>query len=267
MESTQHGGSANISGVIYQMLWCLLRALKIRIKTSVDSDSKTEALLVLEPKGGGGDIRVLSDVSEIEQLKAKSDAGTWSLQTVIRDVLPDLFLAAGDGTLSKRFRFVTEGAIGDWGDVYRFFRRLGCVEPPADVLSHLDDQVSLRFRTSRRKNTSGPSGSLLFQESNYPERAMFCLIAEFLQTRPSIKELALSDSEFHRRLWRLLGAFEFVGRQSRDSIIKEIDELLLAVVVRRKLQLAFSCLGPTLRVQLLPRAKARRWPTLMQLSI
>jgi hypothetical protein len=44
MEPTQPGGSGNISGIIYQMLWCLLRALKIRVNSSIDSDGETEAL-------------------------------------------------------------------------------------------------------------------------------------------------------------------------------------------------------------------------------
>lgn len=227
--STQHGGSANISGVVYQMLWCLLRALQIRVKAPFDSNARTEALLVLEPKGGGGDVRVGSDV---EQLKAKSDAGKWSLQTVITDVLPDLFMAVGDGARSTRYRFVTEGTLGDWDEVYRFFRRLGNVEPPAGILSQLDDKVPLRFLTTRRKSQVESKDSSLFTEQEYPERAMFCLIAKVLKERPAIKKLALSDTELQRRLWRLLGAFEFVGGQDRESVAREIDQLLLAVVDR-----------------------------------
>lgn len=229
MGSSQYGGSANISGVVYQTLWCLLRALQIRVRAPIDLNTGTEALLVLEPKGGGGDLRVGADV---EQLKAKSDAGTWSLQTVITDVLPDLFMAVGDDASLKRFRFVTEGTKGDWDEVYRFFRRLESVEPPDDLLSQLDDRVPLRFRTARRRSRDGTSTSSLFKEPEYPERAMFCLIAEVLKGRPAINRLALSDTELHRRLWRLLGAFEFVGDQDRDSVAKEIDRLLLAVVDR-----------------------------------
>lgn len=229
MDSTQQGGSANISGVVYQMLWCLLRALQIRVKAPINSDAVTEALFVLEPKGGGGDLRVGSDV---EQLKAKSDAGTWSLQTIITDVLPDLFMAVGDDTRSTRFRFITEGTMGDWDVVYGFFCRLGNVEPTADILSQLDDKIPLRFRTARRKSRDDLKVSSLFKEREYPERAMFCLIVDVLKCRPAIKRLSLSNSELHRRLWRLLGAFEFVGGQDRVSITNEIDCLLLAVVDR-----------------------------------
>ncbi len=226
MDLTQHGGSANISGVVYQMLWCLLRALQIRVKAPFDAYAETEALLVLEPKGGGGDLRVGSDV---EQLKAKSDAGTWSLQTVITDVLPDLFMAVGDDASRKRFRFVTEGTKGNWVEVYHFFRRLGNVEPSADILSQLDDKVPLRFQTASRKSQGDSS---LFKEKEYAERAMFCLIADVLKKRPAIKRLDLSDAELYKRLWRLLGAFEFVGGQDRESVANEIDRLLLAVVDR-----------------------------------
>ena len=122
--STQPGGASTISGVLYQTLWCLLRALRIRVRTA-EGVEDSEALLVLEPTGGGGDVRVLGAVTEIEQLKAKSDSGTWSLQTVVRDVLPDLFLAVPTDSRQCRFRFITEGSMGRWTDVSRFFQRLG----------------------------------------------------------------------------------------------------------------------------------------------
>jgi superfamily I DNA/RNA helicase len=64
---------------------------------------------------------------------------------------------------------------------------------------------------------------------------MFRIIAETLQSRPSISRQGLADSEVYRRLWRLLGAFEFVGGKSRESITEEIDQLLMAVVDRTDL--------------------------------
>src|SRR5712691_3353659 len=89
---TQPGGASNIAGVLYQTLWCLLRTLKIRLRDRLDNTDSSEAFLVFEPAGGGGDLRVIQETAEgeaaeIEQLKAKSDSGTWSLQTVIRDVI------------------------------------------------------------------------------------------------------------------------------------------------------------------------------------
>lgn len=47
--------------------------------------------------------------------------------------------------------------------------------------------------------------------------------------------IGLGDATLHRRLWRLLGAFEFIGGQSRESITKEIDQLLMAIVDRTDL--------------------------------
>ena len=118
---TQPGGASTISGVLYQILWTLLRALRVRIQAECATNDDTEALFVLEPSGGGGDLRLEGKSIEVEQLKAKSDGGTWPLRTIIEDVLPDLFLAVGRDARPCRFRFVTEGRMGRWESVYDFF--------------------------------------------------------------------------------------------------------------------------------------------------
>lgn len=233
-DSSQPGGAGNLSGVLYQTLWCLLRALRIRLRDRPDFGDPPEALLVLEPAGGGGDLRVVGDVTEIEQLKSKSDSGTWSLQTVICDVLPDLFLAVTDDARPRRFRFVTEGKMGRWAEVYQFFGRLGNELPDDDILAVLDDEQHLKFQTARRSSTAGRDVGPFFSNPPYSERALFLLIARELRSRPAIAKLSLSDVELHRRLSRLLGAFEFVGNQQRESVQREIDRLLLAVVDRKE---------------------------------
>jgi len=61
MTKTPPGGPANIGGIIYQMLWCLLRLTRFEVEAiESDDDGLTGALLVLEPRGGGGDARIES---------------------------------------------------------------------------------------------------------------------------------------------------------------------------------------------------------------
>jgi len=60
------GGSSTVAGVYYQMLWCLLRSLQLRIGRPISASGGTSGLLVLEPKNGGGDVRVISEVTEID---------------------------------------------------------------------------------------------------------------------------------------------------------------------------------------------------------
>lgn len=238
-DQTQSGGAATISGVLYQTLWCLLRSLRIQLRDRLDNVESSEALLVFEPAGGGGDFRVIQqtaegEATEIEQLKAKSDGGTWSLQTVIREVLPDLFLATNGVAQKRRFRFVTEGTIGRWSEVDKFFRRLGKEELPDDVLGQLDDVSPLKFQTSRKNKTTDSEEGPFFAEPSYTERKLFLLIVQELRRRPAIVKLHLAEAELHRRLWTLLGAFEFVGGQRREVVQHEIDQLLLAVVDRKE---------------------------------
>lgn len=232
--STQTGGASTISGVLYQLLWCLLRVLRLRLHTQEGCGESPDAIVLLEPAGGGGDLQVAAaDSTTVEQLKAKSDGGTWSLQTIIAEVLPDLFLATTEGGGRRRYRFITEGTMGRWSDVYHFFRRLK-VEPPADILQGLDDTRVLRFQTSRRKSAKGEAHAPFFPEEHYTERSLFLFIANHLRTRAAIADLRLTDDQLYRRLWRLLGSFEFLGDQVAEMVYAEIDRLLLAVVDRRE---------------------------------
>jgi hypothetical protein len=110
------------------MLWSLLRALKMHVREcdrSSADNSVERAVLVLEPREGGGDVQERAGRRRIvEQLKAKSGGGTWSLSEVVKEVLPDLYLARDPAFPETEYRFVTEGRMGRWGEVYRFFQDL-----------------------------------------------------------------------------------------------------------------------------------------------
>ncbi len=125
MASVPPGGPATINGILYQMLWSLLRATKLQSRdyTLDGLGQPIAAFLILEPVGGGGDLQgVEGTKGVVEQLKAKSSLGTWALADVIGDVLPDLYLATEEGYPDTVFRFLTEGRMGGWHRAYEFFQ-------------------------------------------------------------------------------------------------------------------------------------------------
>src|SRR5262245_6354838 len=123
MTSPPAGGPATVNGVLYQMLWWLLRALKMHVlecKCSQTDNAIERAVLVVEPRGGGGDVQERRGGQRVvEQLKAKAGGGTWSLTDVVQGVLPDLYLARDPSFPATEYRFVTEGRMGRWVEVYR----------------------------------------------------------------------------------------------------------------------------------------------------
>ena len=92
MSSVPRGGPGNINGINYQMLWALLTLGSFKAEANQATDgSITEVTLVLEPSRGGDQQQLLSDKRVVVQLKARSGGGTWSLQEIVSDVLPDLY--------------------------------------------------------------------------------------------------------------------------------------------------------------------------------
>lgn len=132
------GGSANICAILYQLLWSLLQTASIRVDSDVSSDGLlgTRALVVLEPAGGGGDLRVESLATRsIQQLKAGRHA--WSLQNTVAEVLPDLYKAVNLDRPNDKYQFVTEGWMGGWA--------------PQRVFSSRSPQESARNLTCSRR--------------------------------------------------------------------------------------------------------------------
>ena len=222
------GGSGTINGVVYQLLWTLLRVAGLRVATSVRA-GKTQpesVTVIVEPHGGGGDLQLKGSSSlVVEQIKARSGGGPWSLRNVIEDVLPDLFLAVEvDTSKPAVFRFVTEGRMGAWCTIYEgFFRGLQVRDAPDDPSADLDDSKALTFtRQSKTENSFFPEPCT--------ERRLFLKIVEVILDRPAVKKLNLSDNELHRRVRFLLRNFDFVGGQDIRSVQQAIDALLLAIV-------------------------------------
>jgi hypothetical protein len=223
------GGAANISGVIYQMLWCLLRTTRIHIADAVQNDSGDGIIaarleMVLEPKDGG-DVRVCS---EIVQLKSRSGGGTWSLSETIKDVLPDLYRAVDISAPDRRYIFVTEGRMGRWGPALGFFRSLAERQPPeADFAQSLDDTAEI-FRPGR--SPSGAGG--YWNRESYSARSLFeRIVDELCEHEPAKSERAAGQLEsVRKKLWFLLAGFDIQTELTPARLEAEIDSLLLAVV-------------------------------------
>ena len=120
------GGAANINGILYQLLWCVLRTLEItHLESPVieNSNKLVKCRLILEPHGG--DVQELAkNKRRVIQLKSCSPQKTWSLRDIIVDILPDLYRAIDLSKENSTYEFVNEGKMGRWSNVYQFFKRL-----------------------------------------------------------------------------------------------------------------------------------------------
>lgn len=233
MTSPPRGGSATINGIVYQMLWSLLRALRMYVREcdrSATDDSVERAVLILEPHEGGGDVQERGGRRRVvEQLKTKSGGDTWSLAEVVQEVLPDLYLARDPAFAETDYRFVTEGRMGRWEDVYRFFRSLKARgKPGADVLGRLDGRRPIPFQhaTSSKNGVEPP----LWPLKEYTERSLFERVVAEVRKRPRVREDETVE-QTRAGVWELLANFEFVPDKTLDAVRREVDTILLALVV------------------------------------
>src|SRR6266498_2287467 len=96
------GGAAAIYGILYQILANLWRVSEIRLEAKLAGQEIRSALLILEPKGGGGDTRYEGNgIRVVEQYKTRSGDRTWSLNDMINSVFPDLFIAVDPARLTE----------------------------------------------------------------------------------------------------------------------------------------------------------------------
>lgn len=235
MANVPHGGPANISGVIYQMLWGLLHTTTLYISGYArreDSGAPDSAVLRLEPIGGGGDHRIIGDAKVIvEQVKARSSGGTWSLREIIEEVLPDLFKAVDLSAPDAEYRFVTESRMGDWGKVYGFFQSLKGRTYHADAVEGLDDakELPFSFKIAKSAAAEGEVPDSFWPADHYTERSLFKRIAEELRKHPSIKD---PGARLHQKLWHLLGRFFIEQEQSAMLVEGKVRRALLDLGVK-----------------------------------
>ncbi|MDD1752884.1 MAG: hypothetical protein LUQ38_07340 [Methanotrichaceae archaeon] len=218
---TQAGGSSNINGILYQILGTLDWAANLLLKNvEIENDDISSAFLIIEPLGGGGDVRIQTSSRRIvEQLKSKSDHGAWSLNKVIEDVIPDLFSAVDVDNLNddSEYFFVTEGHRGRWEIAQEFFRSLSR-KVPDDPLDALDDIEYMNC--------------FIGDDRTCTRRQLFLKIASQVRTR---EQCASEPKEVtYKKLWHLLSRFEM--KESIDIRILQarINNYLLGVVEYRE---------------------------------
>ncbi len=235
-----------MNGVAYQLLWSLLRVWKATVSDVLEGPSQLQprgVTVILEPPEGGD----LEIPGAVEQIKARSNGGSWRLEEVIQDVLPDLYKACRARETLMRYRFVTEGSMGQWEDVYEIFRSLGTRGiRGGDPLAALDDQREL---ASARKNRA-LAKRVRAVAGGYTERGIFLYIARVLSGEDGEgKKKSFQDPPelLYKNLLRLLGSFEFQGGQRWQAVEDEVLGELSARGARRTEQTLDSLVGGFLR--------------------
>ncbi|MFL6232785.1 MAG: hypothetical protein ACJ76N_06590, partial [Thermoanaerobaculia bacterium] len=160
---------------------------------------------MVEPTGGGGDLRIeLPGKRIVEQWKARTTGRPWPLQQIVEKVLPDLYL---DPALSLPddetvYVFATEGRPVE--EARAFFERLRGsvpVESPLAGLRRGDQKILRGIAKAVRK------------------RKRF-------QSEP--------DSVTYSKLRRLLSRFEIREDQKSVDLVRDIDNWLLPLVDDRE---------------------------------
>ena len=130
----QAGGPAAINGFLYQILKHLHWLASARIEGQVSGAGVTgDARIILEPRDGGDARLQGQSVYLVEQYKTRPD-GTWSVQSIIDDVLPDLRLAVPEPLPSEaEYRFVTNGRGGRLDSFRKFLEAVQKVDRPEDL--------------------------------------------------------------------------------------------------------------------------------------
>jgi HEAT repeat protein len=208
----QPGGSANINGILYQILGTLEWASRIQLSDANRAGEEiTQARLIMEPSGGGGDTRLhASDRRRVGQWKTKGDGGPWSLQRVIDDVIPDLYRAVDQHRLddNSEYLFITEGKRGKWDSAYTFFQHLSRGMPPPEPLTALDGETPYRF----------------FRQRSCTQREFFQTIADAI--RQHAQWCNEPEQLTYRKLWHLLARFQLEERCTATSLRQRINDVL-----------------------------------------
>ncbi|OGT78339.1 MAG: hypothetical protein A3I78_10240 [Gammaproteobacteria bacterium RIFCSPLOWO2_02_FULL_56_15] len=139
---TQAGGPAAINGFLYQILHHLGWIADIKLTgTIVDQAIEGDACLVLEPRDGGDARAETAAAYVVEQYKTRSD-GTWSVNALIGDVLPDLRKSVREPPVRNAlYRFVTDGRPGRLETFKTFLAAVRSAQGRDD----LDDQETYLF--------------------------------------------------------------------------------------------------------------------------
>lgn len=130
----QAGGPAAINGFLFQILNHLAWFADIRIGGKIAGHGlEADAYVVLEPRDGGDARYEGVNSYVVEQYKTRPD-GTWSVNAIINDVLPDLRKAVREPPGQKgAYLFVTDGRAGRLKTFDSFLTSLRSCATPADI--------------------------------------------------------------------------------------------------------------------------------------
>lgn len=218
------GGPSTVNGVLYQMLYSLLTLGGFRVLGHQVGEGQLEQVtLVLEPSSGGDQQALYPGKRVVTQLKARSTGGPWSLQEIVRGVLPDLYRAVDLNRPNSEYQFVTEGEQGRWARAEEFFGNLAPTPPTGTCVDALDDTKEIKF--GRTRTTSGSSDGF-WGEGEYTARRLFQKIVDTLRERAEVA--AEPYEETCRKTWSLLSRFRFLGGITHEGLCTELDRWLLA---------------------------------------
>lgn len=218
------GGPSTVNGVLYQMLYSLLTLGGFRVVGHRLEEGRLEQVtLVLEPSSGGDQQAFYPGLRVVTQLKARSTGGAWSLQEIVRGVLPDLYRAVEPARTDSQYQFVTEGERGRWTQVEELFQKFPATPPTGGCLDALDDTKEIKF--GRARATDGAADSF-WGEGPYTARRLLRKIVDTLRERSEVA--AESHEATCRKTCALVRGFRFVGGFAHDALRAELDRWLLA---------------------------------------
>ncbi len=214
---SEPGGSAALNGFLYQIFANLHYISEIQLSATLDGENIQSARLILEPQGGGGDARYEGkNVRIVDQYKTRTGDRTWSLNDLIQEVLPDLFLAVDANRLHEpcRYRFVTDGRRGRLNHFERFLQNFTPNTIPEDPLSILDNILFYPF----------------FNNAPCTDHDLFLRIAKSVRPRNDRTD----PTTHYRKLWHLSARFGIENEISASHFKRGIDEFLIQVVDARE---------------------------------
>jgi hypothetical protein len=213
-EPSPKGGASTINGVVYQMLWSLLRVGAMHASAELDPSTGevTTATLILEPATGGDLQGVAAGVRTIEQIKARTTSRPWSVRDLVHEVLPDLYRSVDLSLPASVFRFVTEAECRNWSVFQDFIDSLPRDDSEGDILDRLEPTRAIR----------------VWRDGPASEKELFGYIVQLLRQRPQV---ASEPSETTRRkALHLLKRFEFDGNRGSLGLTAGIDAWLDGLV-------------------------------------
>jgi hypothetical protein len=291
MSMVPSGGPSTINGVLYQMLWTLLRTMELHASDCLTDGGSGQIIattLVIEPRGGGGDLQEVGESTRtVQQVKAKSGGGTWSLREIVEGVLTDLYLAVDLERPNTSYSFITEGRIDGWRHVYdSFFQSIGSRTLIVDdIRSCLDDSKPLQIGPKKRRSSRMRAGEDRFwSDAEYTELQLFDQIVVEIRKKKSVSDTE-ADELTRQKVWHLLSKFAVLEKQTPQKLQRQINRRLEELVdyiedldkVRDSLLMSLAHLGAKgsaeidnarefLATQGLRSKPFSDWPDLRQLS-